>query len=63
MRGWNQAELARQAGVSEFAVSRFLRGGPVGIAQVAKIARALNRPVEYYATPIVPETDEAPQLT
>jgi transcriptional regulator with XRE-family HTH domain len=45
-RGWNAAELARQAGLGENTVSRFLRGEIQSPGSAAKIARALG-----YATP------------
>lgn len=47
-RRWTQADVARAAGVTEMSVSRFVRGEPLGIAQVGRIADAMNRPLKYY---------------
>lgn len=49
-RRWTQADLARAAGVTEMSVSRFVRGQPLGIAQIGRIADAMNRPLKYYLT-------------
>lgn len=63
-RRWSQADVARAAGVTEKSVSRFVRGEPIGIAQVGRIADAMNRPLKYYLDAEVlnvEESDSEPQ--
>ena len=54
-RGWNQAELARQSGVNEGTLSRFLRGDGQTPKTLAQIATTLGRKPSEYAvvTPAV----------
>ena len=56
-RGWSQAELARRARVTEITVSRLVRDQPVGIGQIARIAKALGQPVARYVEVVDGEAD------
>lgn len=46
--GWNNAALARAAGVSTMTVSRFLRGTRQTAPTADCLSRALGRPVRRY---------------
>jgi transcriptional regulator with XRE-family HTH domain len=59
-RGWSQAELARRARVTEITVSRLVRDQPVGIGQIARIAKALGHPVGRYVEVIAEGDADAP---
>lgn len=48
LRGWSGCELARQAGVSQHVVSRFLRGVYQTPANAIAIAAALGYPSKRY---------------
>ena len=61
-RGWNQAELARRARVTDDAVSRLVNNGPVSIAQIARIAKALGQPVARYVEVVVDGEGDANAL-
>lgn len=48
LRGWNNGDLARAAGVSGMTISRFLRGHRQTAKTAAKIAHALGYSVRRY---------------
>jgi hypothetical protein len=47
-KGFNKLLWSRKAKVADMSVIRFLRGESVSPVLVAKLAKALNRPVERY---------------
>ncbi|HXD20126.1 MAG TPA: helix-turn-helix domain-containing protein [Vicinamibacterales bacterium] len=49
-RGWNTVDLAREAGISNQTVGRFLRGVVQTPKTAAKLAAALGQDVERYLT-------------
>lgn len=48
LKGWRASDLARRAGVSDMAVSRFLRREAQNPRTVKKLAKALGRPLGRY---------------
>jgi len=48
VRGWNQTDLARVAGVNPMTITRFLRGDVQSPRTAAKIAQALGYSVRRY---------------
>ena len=67
-RGWSQSELARRAGVSQFAVSSVISGNRnAGAEFCIKIAQALNEPPEKLLRlseilPPLPASENDPRL-
>lgn len=48
LRGWNNSDLARTAGVSDMTVTRFLRGESQTPKTAARLASALGYSVRRY---------------
>lgn len=48
LRGWNNSDLARAAGVSSMTIGRFLSGQHQTPGTAARIAQALDRPLRRY---------------